>query len=118
MRADVAPHERLALLATPVRRGQGAGGAALPADLGVASPAKPLPGREVAVLVLNAGLDNVTLSLSLETDVPGRPQGATARDVWNHADVAVPPTRRLALSLHAHDSSLLVLQQTAQARWW
>ena len=80
--------------------------------------AKPLPGREVAVLVLNAGLDNVTLSLSLEADVPGRPQGATVRDVWNHADVAVPPTRRLALSLHAHDSSLLVLQQTAQERWW
>ena len=51
--------------------------------------AKPLPEQKVAILVLNAGTTNTTVTVSVAADVPGTPKGTTMRDVWNHKDVAI-----------------------------
>ena len=69
--------------------------------------AKPLPGSEVAVLLLNTAKDNVTVELSVAADVPGRPQGTTYRSVWAKADVPIA-AGRIAFELSAHDNVFAV----------
>jgi hypothetical protein len=73
---------------------------------------KPLPAHKIAVLVLNAGLADTVVHLSLEDDVPGSPRAA--RDVWDHKDLSVPSSLVIPLVLPVHDSALLVLSQQQQ----
>ena len=73
--------------------------------------AKPLPGRRVAVLVLNAGDANATVTLDARADVPGAPRAAAFRDVWRHSDVALADGR-VTLRLPTHDSLLAVFNET------
>jgi alpha-galactosidase len=74
--------------------------------------AKPLPKDQVAILVLNAGQTNTTVTLSVSDDVPGQPQGTTMRDVWNHKDVPIT-NGRVLLQLNMHDSFLAVFGSTS-----
>ena len=46
-------------------------------------------------------------------DVPGKPRGASMRDVWAHEDVPIM-AGRITLSLNVHDSLLAVLEQTSE----
>ena len=78
--------------------------------------AKPLPQHEVAVLVLNTGLENVTVQLSVQTDVPGRPTGETYRDIWNKKDVPIAAGGKVLLELTPHDNVFAVFSKT-EDRW-
>ena len=73
--------------------------------------AKPLPEHKVAILVLNAGTANTTVTVSVAADVPGQPKGTTMRDVWNHKDVTIVGGE-IPLRLNVHDSMMAVLDQT------
>ena len=73
---------------------------------------KPLPESKVAILVLNTLETDVTLTLTVADDVPGKPQGATMRDVWAHKDVPITGGQ-VPCKLRAHASLLAVLAQTA-----
>ena len=72
---------------------------------------KPLPDKQVAVLVLNTGETTATTTLSLEDDVPGQPKGTSYRSVWDKQDVAIVDNR-IPLILAVHDSVLMVLSKT------
>ena len=78
--------------------------------------AKPLPQHEVAVLVLNTGLENVTVELSVQTDVPGRPTGETYRDIWKKKDVPIAAGGKVLLELTPHDNVFAVFSKT-EDRW-
>ena len=69
---------------------------------------KPLPANKVAVMVVNTGDTDASFSLSIADDVPGKPDGSTARDVWGHKDLSIEGGH-IPLSLPSHDSSFLVL---------
>lgn len=71
-------------------------------------------GMQVAILVLNTGLENVTLSLSVAEDVPGQPAGTTYRDIWQKKDVAIDGGK-VSLGLTAHDNVFAVFSKTAAA---
>merc|ERR1712113_1382089 len=79
--------------------------------------AKPLPGKKVAILILNTVEANVTVTLSVADDVPGKPQGKAMRDVWNHEDVPIP-SGKVRRSLRTHDSVLAVLEETSDSLAW
>ena len=76
--------------------------------------AKPLPGQRVAVLVLNVGSTDVTVTLDAQADVPGAPRAAAFRDVWRHSDVPLEDGR-VTLTLPMHDSLLAVFNETSYA---
>jgi len=74
--------------------------------------AKPLPDHEVAILVLNTGVENITVEISAAADVPGRPAGESYRDTWEKQDVPIVAGKFL-LELAAHDNIFAVLSKTA-----
>ena len=75
--------------------------------------AKPLPQNQVAILVLNTGVGNVSVSVSLADDVPGGVgQAQSYRSVWDHKDVAIAGGK-MALSLPPHGNVFAVLNGTA-----
>eukprot|EP01043_Picozoa_sp_COSAG02_P058793 COSAG02_NODE_7378_length_3042_cov_3.182127_4_plen_173_part_00 len=73
-----------------------------------------LDGLQVAILVLNTGLENVTLSLSVVEDVLGQPAGSTYRDIWQKKDVPIDG-EKVPLELTAHDNVFAVFSKTAPA---
>eukprot|EP01052_Picozoa_sp_SAG31_P015660 SAG31_NODE_1012_length_10379_cov_3.699319_10_plen_185_part_00 len=76
--------------------------------------AKPLPNQKVAVLVLNAGDTNTSVTVSVQNDIPGSPKGKLMRDVWNHKDVTIDGGGRVSLLLNTHDSMMAIFQQTIE----
>ena len=68
-------------------------------------------GMQVAILVLNTGLENVTLSLSVAEDVLGQPAGTTYRDIWQKKDMAIDGGK-VRLELSAHDNVFAVFSKT------
>jgi hypothetical protein len=73
--------------------------------------AKPLPAHKIAILVVNIADADATLTISLAGDVPGKPQGTTMRDVWNHKEGAIEKGQ-IPITLSAHDSFFVVLSNT------
>lgn len=84
-------------------------------DASVEVWAKPLPGQSVAILVLNTGVANITVDVSLKADVPGQPKAPSYHSIWDHRDVAVAGGV-IALALAPHGSVFAVLNQTS-ALW-
>lgn len=70
------------------------------------------------MLVLNTAVGSTTVTLSVANDVPGKPQGPTMRDVWNHKDVPLGNAGEITLTLNTHDSILAVLSNVSDQRWW
>jgi len=77
--------------------------------------AKPLPKEAVAVLILNTGLDNITLSLSLADDLPPNAAGAASyRSIWKHEDVPIAGGK-IEMEMTAHDNVFAVLNHSGGA---
>ena len=73
--------------------------------------AKPLPHQAVAVLILNAAAQNISLEVSLD-DLPPFAAGATSyRSVWGGRDVPITNGKML-LELTTHDNVFAVLNHT------
>lgn len=75
---------------------------------------KPLPDQQVAVLVLNVGPGNVTTTLSVADDVPGKTKGAQYRSIWDKADVLIHGGT-VPVSLTSHDSLFAVFSNSTVA---
>ena len=77
---------------------------------------KPLPGREVAIVLLNLADTHQTLSLSTSDDIPGAPRGASYRSIWDHKTVPIQGSS-ITVSLTPHDCLFAVLSETT-GRWF
>ena len=56
-------------------------------------------------------------ALDVHEDLPGKPVGATYRDVWHQQDVGISGDT-IPLALNTHDSLLMVFDQVTQPGWW